>query len=252
MRGLHKVVVLLVAASALLGAACQPQEFQSWWVQQGNEPLAEPGLSRAAEGATRFWAEVARRSRFTHSVAGIDPALAARMTPASWRPGCPVSLAELRLVTLSHMDFRGAERTGQLVVHRNAVDVTVAMFRAMWEEGFPIHSMRLIDEFGGSDAASMEANNTSAFNCRTVAGTTRFSEHAWGTAIDVNPVQNPYVSSAGVEPAAGAPYVDRSNVRAGMLVEGGAAINVVDFVGWGWGGRWRSVKDYQHVSASGR
>jgi hypothetical protein len=150
------------------------------------------------------------------------------------------------------MEFAGAERTGELVVHRDAVDVVVALVRAMWEEGFPIASMRLVDDFGGDDDASMAANNTSAFNCRTVAGTSRWSEHALGRALDINPVQNPYVSSGGIEPAAGAAFANRAVVRPGMLVAGSPAINVVDFVGWGWGGRWSSAKDYQHISASGR
>jgi hypothetical protein len=243
------VVALVVALGA---ASCTPEEFQRWWVDQGNAPLAEPQLSEAAAGATAFWAEVARRNRFSHSVSPIDAALAARMTPTSWRPGCPVLLPDLRLLRLSHMDFGGTERTGELVVHRDAVDVVVALFRAIWEEGFPIASMRLVDDFGGDDDASMAANNTSAFNCRRVAGTDRWSEHAYGRAVDINPVQNPYVSSRGVEPAAGAAWLNRADVRPGMLVAGSRAINVVDWVGWGWGGRWTSARDYQHVSASGR
>ncbi len=247
-------VVLLAAVAAVLSialTACTPEEFQQWWVQQGNPPMAEPELSRAAAGATKFWEEVGRRNRFSHSVSSIDAALAARMTPTSWRPGCPVPLSELRYLKLSYMDFSGAERTGELVVHRDAVDVAVAMFRLMWEENFPIASLRLVDDFGGDDDASMAANNTSAFNCRYVAGTTRWSNHATGRAIDINPIQNPWVSSRGVEPPAGAAFTDRSSVRPGMLVAGSPAVRVADYVGWGWGGRWSSSKDYQHLSASG-
>ena len=111
--------------------------------------------------------------------------------------------------------------------------------------------MQLVDDFGGDDAASMAANNTSAFNCRTVAGSARWSEHAYGTAIDINPVQNPYVAGSAVDPPAGSEYLDRANVRPGMMVSGGVGVNVFRFVGWGWGGDWSSAKDYQHVSLRG-
>jgi hypothetical protein len=99
----------------------------------------------------------------------------------------------------------------------------------------------------------MAANNTSAFNCRFVSGTARWSEHAYGRAIDINPVQNPYVSSSGrASPPAGAAYVDRSRRAPGMIHAGDAVVRAFAAVGWGWGGSWRGVKDYQHFSASGR
>ncbi|MGI9577953.1 MAG: M15 family metallopeptidase [Microthrixaceae bacterium] len=247
-----KVLLAAVVVLAVSAVSCTPEEYQRWWVGQGNQALGEPELSRSAAGATVFWEEVARRARFSHSVSPIDGSLAARMTPSSWRPGCPVALGDLRLVRIAHLDFSGTERTGALIVHHDAVKVVVALFQAMWDDRFPVASMRLVDDFGGDDDASMAANNTSAFNCRTVAGSSRWSEHAYGRAVDINPVQNPYVSGARVEPAAGAAYVDRTNRRPGMLLAGSPAMNVIDFVGWGWGGRWNSFKDYQHVSASGR
>ncbi len=245
------LVASLVASSALF-AACTPAEFQAWWVDHGNAPLSEPQLSEAAAGATHFWEEVARRNRFAFTVSPINGSLAARMTPSSWRPGCPVPLSELRYLRLSYMDLGGVERIGEIVVNADSVDVTVALFEALWDDRFPVASLRLIDDFGGNDDASMAADNSSAFNCRTVGGTGSWSEHAFGRAIDLNPVQNPYVTRSGVEPTAGGAYMDRTDVRPGMLVPGSAPLNVVDWVGWGWGGRWSSSKDYQHVSASGR
>jgi len=112
--------------------------------------------------------------------------------------------------------------------------------------------MTPVDAYGGSDFRSIEADNTSAFNCRYVEGTTRWSEHAYGRAIDVNPIENPYVSGGRTSHPASRTYVDRSRRRPGMAYERGALVRAFDAIGWGWGGRWTSVKDYQHFSASGR
>jgi hypothetical protein len=109
-----------------------------------------------------------------------------------------------------------------------------------------------VDAYGGSDFRSIEADNTSAFNCRYVDGTTRWSNHAYGTAIDVNPIENPYVSDGRTSHRASTPYLDRTRRRPGMAYEGGALVRAFDRIGWGWGGRWTSVKDYQHFSANGR
>jgi hypothetical protein len=243
---------VVAVATALIVLGCTPEDFQRWWVERGNPPMQEPQLSEAAVGATAFWAEVARRNRFVVTVAPIDPALADRMTPASWRPGCPVPLAELRYLRLSYMDPAGREVLGELVVHQGVVFAVAVAFREMWDARFPITSMALVDDFGGDDDASMAAGNTSAFNCRMVTGGARFSEHAYGRAIDINPVENPYVSSAAVSPPAGVAYLDRGNLRAGMLVAGSVPVSSFERLGWGWGGRWGSPVDYQHVSATGR
>jgi poly-gamma-glutamate synthesis protein (capsule biosynthesis protein) len=251
-RARTSIVTLVALCTVALAGACTPEQFQRWWTDQGNAPLAEPELSRAAEAATRYWDEIARQNRFTWSSSEITPELAARMTPTSWRPGCPVPLSSLRHLRLSHMGFQGQELLGELVVHEQDVVAVAIAFKLMWDAGVPIERMQLVDDFGGDDAASMAANNTSAFNCRTVAGTATWSQHAYGRAIDLNPVQNPYVAGSAVDPPAGAAYLDRAQVRAGMLVEGGAAVVAFDRIGWGWGGRWSGAKDYQHVSATGR
>jgi len=113
--------------------------------------------------------------------------------------------------------------------------------------------MQPVDAYGGSDFRSIEADNTSAFNCRRATGSTSWSEHAYGRAIDVNPIENPYVSAAGVvaHPAS-RPYLDRSRHRPGMAYPGGVLVEAFRSVGWGWGGDWSGVKDYQHFSANGR
>jgi hypothetical protein len=245
-------LVLVALVVGLTSAACTPEQFQVWWTAQGNPPMKEPELSRAAAAATAHWREVARKERFTWSVRPIDQALAARMTPSSWRAGCPVPLSSLRYVRVSHMGMDGSERVGEIVLHADAANHAVMAFKILWDDRFPIERMRLIDDYGGNDDASMAANNTSGFNCRRVAGTSTWSQHAYGRAIDINPVQNPYVSGSTVAPPAGSAYLNRSDVRPGMIVPRSTALSAFRRIGWGWGGDWTSAKDYQHVSANGR
>ena len=175
------------------------------------------------------------------------------MTGVSWRPGCPVPLRDLRLVTATHHGFDGLDHAGRVVVHRDVARRVLDVLRRLYADGFPIRRMVPIDAYGGSDFRSIEADNTSAFNCRFVDGTTRYSEHAYGRAIDVNPIENPYVTRAGATAHADSrPYVRRAPFRPGMAVAGHALVRAFDAVGWGWGGRWTGARDYQHFSASGR
>jgi hypothetical protein len=187
------------------------------------------------------------------SVAPISKALAARMTGVSWRPGCPVPLRDLRVVTASYRGFDGRTRTGRIVVHRDVAADVLRAFRRLYAERFPIRRMVTVDAYGGSDFRSIEADNTSGFNCRYVDGTTRWSEHAHGRAIDVNPIENPYVSGGASSHRASAPYLDRSRHQAGTAYEGGVLVEAFRSQGWGWGGSWSgSVRDYQHFSYNGR
>ena len=191
-------------------------------------------------------------SGFRGTISAIGSAQARRMTGVSWRPGCPVPLRDLRLLTMSYRGFDGRAHTGRLVVHRDVARAVVGAFRELYSAGVPIRRMAPVDAYGGSDFRSIEADNTSAFNCRYVDGTTRWSEHAYGRAIDVNPIENPYVSGGRTSHVASRPYLVRSRRLPGMAVEGGALVRAFDRIGWGWGGRWSGAKDYQHFSASGR
>nr|WP_291888505.1 M15 family metallopeptidase [Cellulomonas sp.] len=187
---------------------------------------------------------------FTSTISEITPDLAARMS-SSWREGCPVPLADLRYVTVTHHDFAGDAVQGELVVHADSADAMVAVFHALWDAGYPIRSLRLVDDFGGSDDASMAADNTSALNCRAVTGGTRWSEHAYGRAIDVNPVENPYVLGRHVAPPAGREFADRPDAP-GVIHDDDVVVQAFASVGWEWGGDWSSPIDYQHFSATGR
>jgi hypothetical protein len=190
---------------------------------------------------------------FRGSITPISPALAKQMTGVSWRPGCPVPLRDLRVVTATHHGFDGRDHVGRLIVHRDVAPHMLAVLRRLYADDFPIRRMTPVDVYGGSDFRSIEADNTSAFNCRFVDGTTRYSEHAYGRAIDVNPIENPYVTNSGTTShPASRPYLRRTPFRPGMAAEGHALVQAFDAAGWGWGGRWAGAKDHQHFSASGR
>jgi putative cell wall-binding protein len=182
----------------------------------------------------------------------LPEAVAQEMTGVSWRPGCPVGLDELALLDLRHRDDAGNRVPGELVVARSVAGDVLQVFARLHDSGVPVARMRRIDHYGGDDDASMDDDNTSAFNCRAVTGGSSWSEHAYGTAVDINPIRNPYVRGTTVLPAAGRAYTDRSDVRPGMAVRPGPIVEAFTEIGWGWGGDWRSTKDYMHFSASGR
>jgi hypothetical protein len=168
----------------------------------------------------------------------------------SYRPGCPVGPSELRRLEVSHWDFAGRRRVGSIVVRATEARDVLSVFRRLYSARFPIRRLRLVEAYKGSDDASMAADNTSGFNCRYVSGTRRWSQHAYGLAIDINPVENPYVHGGRVEPPAGGRYLDRSRARRGMVVPEDVVIRAFAAIGWSWGGRW-STPDYQHFSATG-
>lgn len=198
------------------------------------------------------FASVEQAAGFSATVSRLDASTRASMTGVSWHPGCPVSLDGLRLVRLSFRGFDGKTHTGELVVNADATRAIVAVFRRLYREHFPIRRMERVDRFSGDDFASIEADNTSSFNCRSATGSTHWSNHAYGHAIDVNPIENPYVYGSGTSShAASAPFLDRSRHRPGMAFDGGALVMAFAAVGWGWGGHWSGDRDYQHFSANG-
>ena len=188
---------------------------------------------------------------FTGSVSRIDRDTRRLMVGSSWHAGCPTPLRDLRLVGVTYRGFDERAKHGRLAVHRRWADEILVVFRRLYREGFPIRRVRLVDRFDADDRESMRHDNTSAFNCRYVAGTTTWSQHAFGRAIDINPVENPYVDGSHVSPRRGRRYLDRSDVRPGMIVRGGVVLRAFRRIGWGWGGDWSSPKDYQHFSANG-
>ena len=171
----------------------------------------------------------------------------------SWRPGCPVGPSQLRLLQLRYVGFDGQARVGSMVVNATVVTSVVKVFATLYAKRFPIHLMVPTSNFQGKDPASMAADNTSGFNCRyaVTTGPKQWSVHAYGEAIDVNPVQNPYVFNGVAQPVAGKAYVNRNDVRPGMAELGGVLDDAFASVGWFWGGRWTAAPDYQHFSSTG-
>ncbi len=175
------------------------------------------------------------------------------MVPSSWRPGCPVPLEDLRLVSVAFWGFDDRPHQGELVVHADHAAGIVGVMERLYDARFPIERMELVDVYGGDDDASMAANNTSAFNCREVSRRPGvWSQHAFGTAIDINPVQNPYILRDGTVLPPGA-VTDRDRDVPGLVTADGPVVEAFAAIGWGWGGAWTSgVIDFQHLSASGR
>ena len=210
-----------------------------------------PAASAATPAAEAT--ELASRPAYFARITRLPDGIRQWMNGVSWRPGCPVPLWDLRLIRLRYWGFDRQAHRGRLVVHRDVAEKIAGVFRRLYEVSFPIRRMRLVDYYGAVDRTSMEHDNTSAFNCRWRAGQPGvWSQHAYGRAIDVNPRENPYVWSGGVSPWNGAPYVDRSNRRKGMIYHGDAVWWAFRNRGWEWGGDWSSVKDYQHFSGNGR
>jgi hypothetical protein len=180
-------------------------------------------------------------------------AVTAADVPRTWRPGCPVGPDQLRLLHLTYWGFDGRSHTGAMVVNAVVVNGVATIFRTLYAERFPIQEIVPQDAYAGDDNAAVAANDTSGFNCRyaVAPGPPSWSVHAFGEAIDVNDVENPYVEGSTVIPPAGSAYLDRQHVRPGMAVPGGALVRAFAAAGWHWGGRWTASPDYQHFSLTG-
>ena len=190
---------------------------------------------------------------FSSEVSSIPASVKARMEGVSWRgedARCP-RWEELAYLKLDHVTFDGTAR-GELVVAAAVAPRAIELFRRLWQLGFPIRQLRLVDDFGASDDASMAADNSSAFNFRVVAGTDLLSQHALGHAIDINPVENPWRKPARIVPAAGEAFADRGDIRPGMIVRPGPIAALLDEQGWEWGGDWQHAFDDHHVVWSRR
>jgi len=190
------------------------------------------------------------------SVGGVPPApgggavqpVTAVELGASWRPGCPVEPAELRRVDVDYIGFDRQTRRGQLIVHQDVVSDVIAVFGQLYRLGFPIEKISTVDHYpAADDELSMEDDNTSAFNCRRIPGSGAWSQHAYGRAIDVNPLLNPCIYASGAfEPHNAAAYLDRGRSDPGLLHRDDPAVHVFTDHGWRWGGDWTAPIDYQH------
>jgi hypothetical protein len=174
--------------------------------------------------------------------------LRAELAKQLWHPGCPVALSRLRLLTVSYWGFDHGVHAGQLVVNAAVARPLFTVFRRLYQLRFPIRQMQPLDG---------TADDSSAFDCRGAAPSPcpgsspsgHWSEHAYGEAVDINPIENPYTGCGRTRQRASIPYLNRSRLRPGMVTP--AVVAAFASIGWGWGGNWTGTKDYMHFSANG-
>jgi hypothetical protein len=218
---------------------------------------AELSLLKQMKAASVFTVDATATCSTIGTSSPIPDDVWQRMQGKSWHAKikCPARDA-LSLVRVPYLDFTGKQQMGQLVVARSAAREIITVFDEIYKSGkFQFASIKLIDDFDGDDQRSMNANNTSAFNCRTIAGSAAMSEHSHGLAIDINPIQNPYVNRSRTSPAAGVKFdtvVKRQAKSDGLIKAGDVVTTAFARLGWKWGGEWAQLKDYQHFSKNGR
>jgi D-alanyl-D-alanine carboxypeptidase len=180
------------------------------------------------------------------------------MQGTSWHANLPCPKRdELRLVDVPYLDFTGAKKSGYLIIDKALAEEVHSIFTEIYLAGnYRIETMKLIDAYGGDDFKSIEANNTSAFNCRFTTGAKTMSAHAKGRAIDINPLINPYVDKSGTSHAKSKGFVSKlqraKSSAHGMIQPEGIVVKTFKKYGWKWGGDWKNIKDYQHFSKDGR
>ncbi|NPC97124.1 M15 family peptidase [Nocardioides sp. zg-DK7169] len=182
----------------------------------------------------------------------VAPAPERVLARSTWRPGCPVAADDLAWVRVTFRGFDAGRHTGELLVNRADADDLVQVFRDLWRADFPMERMRIATRADQDATPTGDGNDTGAFVCRPITGGSSYSEHASGRAIDINPFQNPYVRGDLVLPELATSYARRTPVRPGMITADGPVVAAFARIGWGWGGAWSSLKDYQHFSATGR
>ena len=171
---------------------------------------------------------------------------------SSWVEGCPVGVDELRYVTLSHHGFDGEVHTGEILVNVAEAEGVVEVFRKLFEAGFPIEQMQVTRLEEIDDHPTGDFNQTGSFACRPAVGSSNWSLHAYGLAVDINPFHNPYTRNDLVIPELASAYVDRENVRPGMIYDDDVVVAAFAEIGWSWGGDWTNLKDWMHFSKTGR
>jgi hypothetical protein len=195
---------------------------------------------------------------FHASVRPLPASLHDRLEARYWHPGCPVPLSHLRLLTVGYWGFDRRAHTGQLVVNEDAAAPLGRVFARLYALRFPIRHMRLADAYGTARSRPKDGDVTSAFECRQAVpspcsggtGTGSWSEHAYGEAVDLDPVENPYVGCGRTRDRSARRYLDRTRHRPGMVTD--AVVRAFRSIGWGWGGAWTgSTRDYMHFSATG-
>ena len=175
----------------------------------------------------------------------IPDTVKARMQGKSMKDNAKIGYDQLRYLILPYYDFDGNIQKGEMVCNQTIAHDLLCVFKTLFSEYYPICSIRLVDDFDADDETSMQANNTSCFNYRNVPGNSYLSRHALGLAIDINPLQNPYIRGSKVRPATATEYVDRTKDFPHKIDKNDLCFKAFTSYGFTWGGIWRN-KDYQH------
>lgn len=165
-----------------------------------------------------------------------------------WHRGCPVAASRLRLLTVAYVGFDSQVHSGQLLVNAAAAGPLLTVFRRLYYMRFPIREMKPLAG-SADDTAAFECRDAAPSPCPGSAPTGHWSEHAFGEAVDINPVENPYTGCGRTRERASLPYLNRSRLRPGMVTP--AVVRAFASIGWGWGGAWVGTQDYMHFSATG-
>ncbi|HET6561486.1 MAG TPA: M15 family metallopeptidase [Marmoricola sp.] len=238
----------------------EPEHFDDWVVGASPLPLRPDGFGEVRRTPRELRTRRLRTvdvlpppadGRF-HTTTGPVTEAFVRRTDLAWEPGCPVALTDLRWLELSFWGFDDQPHTGRLVVNASVAEDVVTVFRALFRARFPLEEMRLVTNADLDAPPTGDGNTTAAYACRPTVGTTTWSAHAYGLAVDVNPFQNPYRRGDLVVPELASSYLDRAWRRPGMIFPDGVVVRAFDRVGWTWGGTFQSVLDLQHFSATGR
>jgi hypothetical protein len=262
--------VRAAAALAVLLAACAPSAATDGSVDRPTADTADATTGPEATGGAPAVpaspsphtapADPEERVRFAGRVSAIPAGLERELRGTTWREGCPVPLEDLRLLRLNYVGFDGAVKRGPMVVHASVAEDVLWVFGRLFAAGFPMKRVGLAREFHPSRLETdphTRRSVTASFNCRVVVTPAGpgdgFSQHAYGLAIDVNPLQNPYVREDGwVRNRFARPFVDRARDAPGMIHDGDLVVRAFAAIGWAWGGRWSGGKDYMHFSLAGR
>lgn len=245
---------LIIFALLLFGTVVAVSLGVIWASRKNNARIEETGQESTSERPTTNTPiePTLPNIQFEAAITKVSAEQKNKMiSTGSWRSGCPVEVGDLRILTLNYWGFDGSIRVGQLMVHNDVAQDVVNVFNKLFDVRYPVHRVNLVEEYDASDLKSMQADNTSAFNCRIVPGSSTWSQHAYGRAIDLNPFENPEVRNGNIDPPQAARYVDRTLSDRGMIKPNDAAVKAFESIGWSWGGDWGSPKDYQHFSLSG-
>ncbi|RJL22110.1 M15 family metallopeptidase [Bailinhaonella thermotolerans] len=242
MNGQHKSKALAGVVAVLTLAGCGGGGGEQRPTSSAT-PSATPSPTAASPAPTKTAAP-----EFTAKISAVPR----ERVKHSWRPSCPVPLSRLRLITMTYWGFDNRPHTGEMVVNASAAEDIVSVFKKLYGFRYPIRRMELVDEYKASDHASIDADNTSAFNCRRATGSSNWSQHAYGLAVDLNPMENPYVSADGSYAHENAKRYVKRPKQPGVIHPGDRVVKAFASIGWGWGGSWPGTKDYQHFSSTGR